>query len=107
MSVAVNLKIVAVGDGAVGKTSLLTVTNAALSLLPPPAPHLTTARVLFLYFPLQVYAKNVFPTEYVPTVFDNASVSTTMAGREVSLSLWDTAGALNVDMCGPTTPLAG
>lgn len=60
---AVDLKLVAVGDGAVGKTSLL-----------------------------MVYAKNTFPGDYAPTVFDNFTVDTTMDGREVKLSLWDTAG---------------
>jgi small GTP-binding protein len=57
------IKIVVVGDGAVGKTCLLV-----------------------------VYAKGEFPTEYVPTVFENYSTSVTRGHDEYDVQLWDTAG---------------
>ena len=57
------LKLVAVGDGAVGKTSLLI-----------------------------SYAQGVFPGEYVPTIFDNYTTTVKFQGANVKLDLWDTAG---------------
>ena len=58
-----SLKIVIVGDGAVGKTCLLF-----------------------------TMATKSFPREYVPTVFDNQSILMDYAGEMYSLGLWDTAG---------------
>jgi len=57
------LKLVVVGDGAVGKTCLLV-----------------------------VYAKGTFPTEYVPTVFENYKCKVPVNGVEHAVQLWDTAG---------------
>ncbi|CAD8084809.1 unnamed protein product [Paramecium sonneborni] len=57
------IKLVVVGDGSVGKTCVL------LS-----------------------YTADNFLTEYVPTVFENYTKTLNIDGKEVDLSLWDTAG---------------
>ncbi|MES1914860.1 MAG: hypothetical protein MHM6MM_006888 [Cercozoa sp. M6MM] len=66
------LKVVLVGDGAVGKTCLL------------------IART-----------KNEFPKRYVPTVFENTTTSIDVNGESVKVDLWDTAGQEDFDRLRP------
>uniref|UniRef100_A0A0L8H8T6 Rho-related GTP-binding protein RhoU n=2 Tax=Octopus bimaculoides TaxID=37653 RepID=A0A0L8H8T6_OCTBM len=72
------VKCVLVGDGAIGKTSLIV-----------------------------SYTTNGYPTEYVPTAFDNYSVVVSVNNKPVSLQLCDTAGQDDFDslrpLCYPNT----
>ncbi|KAJ3325970.1 GTP-binding protein Rho1 [Boothiomyces sp. JEL0866] len=65
-------KLVVVGDGACGKTSLLL-----------------------------AFSKGTFSETYVPTVFDNSVVDVTVDGEQHELSLWDTAGQEDYDRLRP------
>ncbi|EMD46889.1 rho family small gtpase, partial [Entamoeba histolytica KU27] len=66
------LKIVVVGDGAVGKTCLLL-----------------------------AFSKGEIPTAYVPTVFENFSHVMKYKNEEFILHLWDTAGQEEYDRLRP------
>lgn len=58
-----DIKCVTVGDGAVGKTCILV-----------------------------SYSQNMFPEDYIPTVFDNYCAKLMHNGQYINLQLWDTAG---------------
>jgi small GTP-binding protein len=40
---------------------------------------------------LRVYLENQFPSDYIPTVYENYTSKVTHEGRDISLRLWDTA----------------
>eukprot|EP01107_Rhizomastix_libera_P010175 TRINITY_DN26473_c0_g1_i1.p1 TRINITY_DN26473_c0_g1~~TRINITY_DN26473_c0_g1_i1.p1 ORF type:complete len:217 (-),score=30.54 TRINITY_DN26473_c0_g1_i1:25-675(-) len=67
-----SIKLVAVGDGATGKTSLLL-----------------------------TYSANSFPVDYIPTVFDNYATNLMVGGSAIALNLWDTAGQEDYDRLRP------
>ncbi|XP_030290853.1 rho-related GTP-binding protein RhoF isoform X1 [Sparus aurata] len=66
------LKIVIVGDGGCGKTSLL-----------------------------MVYAKGDFPEKYAPSVFEKYVTTISLGGKEIKLNLYDTAGQEDYDRLRP------
>ncbi|XP_071766458.1 rho-related GTP-binding protein RhoF [Centroberyx gerrardi] len=66
------LKIVVVGDGGCGKTSLL-----------------------------MVYAKGDFPEKYAPSVFEKYVTTISHGGKEIKLNLYDTAGQDDYDRLRP------
>ena len=66
------IRIVAVGDGAVGKTCMLT-----------------------------VFKGDPFPEDYEPTIFENHHEMRTFQGKQFCLHLWDTAGQEEYDRLRP------
>ncbi|CAF0807247.1 unnamed protein product [Brachionus calyciflorus] len=66
------IKCVVIGDGTVGKTCLLL-----------------------------TYSTNKFPTDYIPTVFDNYAVDLVIGDKNYTLALFDTAGQEGFDQLRP------
>ncbi|XP_032735488.1 rho-related GTP-binding protein RhoD isoform X2 [Lontra canadensis] len=67
-----SVKVVLVGDGGCGKTSLL-----------------------------MVFAEGSFPESYTPTVFERLTVNLQMKGKSLDLQIWDTAGQVDYDRLRP------
>ncbi|XP_006860925.1 PREDICTED: rho-related GTP-binding protein RhoD [Chrysochloris asiatica] len=65
-------KVVLVGDGGCGKTSLL-----------------------------MVFAEGAFPENYTPTVFERYAINLQIKGKPVRLQIWDTAGQDDYDRLRP------
>jgi len=72
MSRDIRRKLVVVGDGGCGKTSLLI-----------------------------VFGKGEFPSVYVPTVFENYVNDIEIDGEKIELAIWDTAGQEEYDRLRP------
>ncbi|KAK4472666.1 hypothetical protein MN116_003897 [Schistosoma mekongi] len=72
MSVVTRKKLVVVGDGACGKTCLLT-----------------------------VFCKGEFPSVYVPTIFESFVSEMVVENKRIELNLWDTAGQEDYDRLRP------
>lgn len=67
-----SIKIVTIGNGEVGKTTLL-----------------------------HCYQTNKFSEQYIPTAFDNYAANITVRNKVISLQLWDTAGQTEYDQFRP------
>lgn len=66
------IKITTIGDGTVGKTCMLI-----------------------------TYTTKEFPSEYVPTIFDNFAGTLCVDGQEFDMTLWDTAGQEDYERIRP------
>lgn len=83
-------KLVIIGDGACGKTSLLSVFT--LGYFPTVRPSSSTRLPIRRLTPFQ---------RYVPTVFENYVTDCRVDGKSVQLALWDTAGQEDYERLRP------
>lgn len=89
MAATQGVKLVVVGDGAVVSPCLLSrlVFLKAASIFLTPFPPIQGKTCLLI-----AYTSHSFPTEYVPTVFDNYTANVMVENKTINLGLWDTAG---------------
>ena len=105
------MKIVTVGDGAVGKTCiLLSYTTNKFPTRYSLTHSLTHSLAYSLTYSLTHSLTHSFSCEYsyIPTVFDNYTANVTVNGKMLSLQLWDTAGQEDYDKFRPLSyPMTG
>src|SRR3989338_3770564 len=95
------IKLVVIGDGAVGKSSLLIsyTTNAFPSEYCSLSAHCSCFP--FFFFLTYFFCGFFFCNRYVLTVFDNYSTNIMVDDKPINLSLWDMAGREDYDRLRP------
>ena len=101
---ALRLKLVVCGDGACGKTSLLTVFKVKKfikTICATSSWNVYKNRINTFLFLCTFLQEGVFPESHIPTVFETTSHPLMVDGKEVELTLWDTAGQEDYDRLRP------
>jgi len=91
-----DIKCVVVGDVSVGKTCFF-VFSSMLDIKCVVVGDVSVGKTCML----MSYTTYTFPTEYIPTVFENHQVTVEVDGTDISLSIYDTAGQERYDMLRP------